>query len=349
MISFLRRPKSTVGLDIGSGFVKAAVINHAGAEPELSRVAYLPLVADAIVEGEIMDPVLVADTVRAVISSLGVPVKQVVTAVGGRDVIVKKIQMDRMPEGDAREVIRWEAEQYVPFDMANVQIDFQILDPEAEGLQMDVLLVAAKRELIDQRMLLLEEAGLTANVVDVDAFAIHNAFGYNYPEAKRGVVALVNVGHEISTILIQQEGVPTVTREVQFGSRHIREELRRMHGLTQEEAEAVVQGRSGRAEDFASLLTERSEELAMGIERAVAFLSVDAALGRGLAAVYLSGGGARIPRLAETIAARARARIEIANPLQRLRISPDATANFPADDIAPMFMLPIGLALRTAA
>jgi type IV pilus assembly protein PilM len=349
MISFLRRPKTTVGLDIGSGFVKAVVVNHAGAEPELSRISYLPLVADAIVEGEIMDPTLVADTIRAVLSGLGTPVKQVVTAVGGRDVIVKKIQMDRMREEDAREVIRWEAEQYVPFDMANVQLDFQILDPDAEGLQMDVLLVAAKRELVDQRMLLLEEVGVGASVVDVDAFAIHNAFEYNYPDAARGVVALVNVGHEISNILIQQDGVPAVTREVAYGSRHIREELRRMHGLSQDEAESIIQGNSGRGEEFAPLLTERSEELAMGIERALAFLSVDSSLGRGLAAVYLSGGGARIPWLAETISSRARARIEIANPLQRLRISPEATAQFPADDIAPMLMLPIGLALRTAA
>jgi type IV pilus assembly protein PilM len=214
---------------------------------------------------------------------------------------------------------------------------------------MDVLLVAAKRELVDQRMLLLEEAGVAAGVVDVDAFAIHNAFGYNYPDATRGVVALVNVGHEISTILIQDDGVPSVTREAPFGSRHIQEDLRRMHGLSQEEAEAVIQGRSGRAEEFGSLLTERSEELAMAIERALAFLSVDAAVGRGLGSIYLSGGGARIPRLAETVAARARARIEIANPLQRLRISPEATAQFPSDEIAPMLMLPIGLALRTAA
>ena len=98
---------------------------------------------------------------------------------------------------------------------------------------------------------LLEEAGVGASVVDVDAFAIHNAFEYNYPDAARGVVALVNVGHEISTILIQQDGVPSVTREAPFGSRHIREELRRMHGLSQDEAESIIQGHSGRAEEFA--------------------------------------------------------------------------------------------------
>src|SRR5688500_3976626 len=126
-MSLFRRGRQTVGLDIGSGFIKAAVIDHGKDEPRLMRLASLPLVSDAIVEGEVMDPPLVADTIRAVVQTLDVRGKDVVTAVGGRDVIVKKIPMERMSEADAREVIRWEAEQYVPFDMEHVQLDFQIL------------------------------------------------------------------------------------------------------------------------------------------------------------------------------------------------------------------------------
>src|SRR2546425_7129266 len=135
-----------------------------------------------------MDPGLVSEAIRGLFSTAGVKQRTVVTAVGGRDVIVKKIQMDRMKEGDAREVIRWEAEQHVPFDMANVELDFQILDPDAEGLQMNVLLVAAKRELVDSRTSLLSEAGLEPGIIDVDAFAIHNAFELNHPDAMQGVV-----------------------------------------------------------------------------------------------------------------------------------------------------------------
>jgi type IV pilus assembly protein PilM len=349
MISFLRRNRTTIGLDIGSSFVKAAVMDHSGPQPELTKVAFLPLVADAIVEGEIMDPPLVADTIRAVIETLGVSPKQVVTAVGGRDIMIKKIQMDRMAPEDAREVIRWEAEQYVPFDMSNVQLDFQVLDPDSDGLQMSVLLVAAKRELVDQRVMLLQDAGLSASIVDVDAFALHNAFGHNYPDAGRGVVALVNVGHEISTILIQQDGVPILNRDVPFGTRHVREELRRMHGLGLEEADEVLRGTSDKLPDCLPLLTERGEELAMGIERAVAFMSVDGIEGRGVGTIYLSGGGARMPKLVDVVANRLHSRVEIANPLQRLRVHPDASSQVPAEDLAPMLMLPIGLALRTAA
>jgi type IV pilus assembly protein PilM len=113
----LGRRKRTVGLDIGSGYVKLVVMDHGKGRPRIVKAAATPLVADAIVEGEVMDPTLVASTIRSLFETAGVKEKKVVTAVGGRDVIIKRIQMDRMKESDAREVIRWEAEQHVPFDM----------------------------------------------------------------------------------------------------------------------------------------------------------------------------------------------------------------------------------------
>src|SRR3979409_2665223 len=156
----------------------------------------------------------VRGAMRGLFEAAGVKRKSVVTAVGGRDVIVKKIQMDRMKEADARGVIRWEAEQHVPFDMANVELDFQILDPDAEGLQMNVLLVAATRELVDSRTAPLREAGLAPVIIDVDAFAIHNAFELNHPDAMQGVVGLVNIGHEVTNVNILAQGVPGRTRSV---------------------------------------------------------------------------------------------------------------------------------------
>ncbi len=150
-MALLGRKKTTVGLDIGSGLVKVAVVEHGRSEPELVKVAITPLLADAIVDGEIMDPNIVADAVRAALQQAGVKVKgkTVAIAVGGRDVIIKKIQIERVKEQQARELMRWEAEQHVPFDMESVELDFQILDPDAEGLEMSVLLVAAKRELVE--------------------------------------------------------------------------------------------------------------------------------------------------------------------------------------------------------
>ena len=196
------KKKSAIGLDIGSGFVKMVEVDFSGAQPEVSRIAMRPLLPDAIVEGEVMDPDLVSDTLRGLFQEIGIKGQEIVTAVGGHDVIIKKIEMDRMKESDAREVIRWEAEQHVPFDIKSVELDFQILDPDAEGLQMQVLLVAAKRELVEDKVSLLMNAGLTASIIDVDAFALHNAFEYNYPEAMEGIVALVNIGHETTNVNI---------------------------------------------------------------------------------------------------------------------------------------------------
>src|SRR3954466_13605513 len=239
------RKATTVGLDIGSGLIKLVAISHASGGPVLTKVAFTSVVNDAIVEGEIMDPGLVAEAIRGLLASAGLKGKKGVVAVGGRDVIIKKIAMDRMAETDAREVIRWEAEQHVPFDMDNVELDFQILDPFGEGLQMTVLLVAAKRELVEHKLALLADVGLQPSIIDVDAFALHNAFEINYPEAMNGVVSLVNIGHENTNIYILDDGVPVLTRDIPVGTRRFREDLQRARGQSAAEAERMLQGGGG--------------------------------------------------------------------------------------------------------
>ncbi len=338
------RSKVSAGLDIGSGFVKLVVIDHSKSEPEIVQVATSPLVPDAIVEGEVMDPVLVAETVRSVVESSGLKTKDVVAAVGGHDVIIKKIPMDRMSEPDAREVIRWEAEQHVPFDMENVQLDFQILDEDASGPQMQVLLVAAKRELIENRVSLLADAGLTPSCIDVDAFALHNAFERNYPDSQRGLVALVNVGHETTNVNLLENGVPILVRDIPFGSRRLRESLQRERGLTAEAADAALQGKDGSV-DLNALVEDRLDELAVGVERAAAFILAQSG-GEGIGRVYVSGGGACIPGMVQGLSNRLGVRTEIVNPLQRVAVKPEVMQSVALDEFAPMLMLPVGLALR---
>jgi len=337
LFGFLGGKKTSVGLDIGSGIIKLAVIDHSGSEPELVKVATTEVAADAIVEGEVMDPGIVSEAIRGLFST-----------VGGRDVIVKKIQMDRMKEADAREVIRWEAEQHVPFDMANVELDFQILDPDAEGLQMSVLLVAAKRELVDSRTSLLAEAGLDPAIIDVDAFAIHNAFELNHPDAMQGVVGLVNIGHEVTNVNILDDGVPVLTRDLSVGTRRFREDLQREKGLSAEDSERVIQGQTQSA-DLAAYVDARGEEIAVGVERAAAFLATASRSAGGLGRVYTIGGGARIPGLNEALAARLRVSVELASPVQRLKVRDSVFESVSVDEMAPLLMLSVGLALRRAA
>jgi type IV pilus assembly protein PilM len=342
------RKAITVGLDIGSGLIKLVVISHGSGGPVLTKVAFTSIANDAIVEGEIMDPAIVAQAIKDLLASARIKTKHVVTAVGGRDVIVKKIAMDRMEEAEAREVIRWEAEQHVPFDMDNVEIDFQILDPEGEGLQMSVLLVAAKRELVDHKLALLADVGLQPSIIDVDAFALHNAFEINYPEAMTGVLALVNIGHEMTNIYILDNGVPVLTRDITVGTRRFREDLQRELGHSVEDAEKLLQG-GGSAEIPDSFLHGRIEELAVGIERAGAFLQTASRSAGGISRIFITGGGARIPRLSRALGDRLQIPVQLANPIERLQVAEGVFDTMEVDEVAPLLMLPIGLALRTAA
>ena len=341
------RKKITVGLDIGSGLIKVAVIDHSKSEPELVRVSIVPLPADAIVEGEVMDTVLVAEAIQGAIAAAGVKTKQVVAAVGGRDVIIKKIQIERVKEQQARELMRWEAEQHVPFDMESVELDFQILDPDDSGADMSVLLVAAKRELVESKIRILTDSGLQPAAMDVDAFALHNAFEINYPDAMAGVVGLVNIGHETTNINILEAGVPILTRDITVGTRRFREDLQRERGVGADEAEDMLRGYD-RTPDLDAVLKSRGEEIAVGIERAVAFLATSSRTGR-MGTVFVSGGGSRMPGITNMLADRLRLRVEQANPLANLRVRDGALASLVTDEVAPLLMLPIGLALRQVA
>ncbi len=344
----LGRAKRSVGLDIGSGVLKLAVVDHGKDEPQLEQAALRPLPGSAIVEGEVVDPGLVADTIRDLFAEVELETEHLVISVGGRDVIIKLIRMDRMDASDAREVIRWEAEQHVPFDMENVQLDFQITDPEGEGLQMKVLLVAAKRELVDNKIALVREAGLEPKVVDVDAFGLYNALEANYPEAMDGICGLVNIGHDSTTVNILDHGVPVLTRDLSFGTRRLTQDLQRERGLTGEQAEAVLRGE--REEDLTGFLAERAQEVAQGVERASAFLE-SREVEEGMSRLYLCGGGVAVPGLPAALAEQMGLESQVASAVDGIQVKPDAVASLDdsLDDVGPMMMLATGLALRRPA
>jgi type IV pilus assembly protein PilM len=337
------RRKTTVGLDVGSGLIKIAVIDHGKGTPELVKVAITKLQPDAIVEGEVMDPGIVSDAIRAALDNAGISSKHIVTAVGGRDVMIKKIQTERVKEKQARELMRWEAEQHVP-DVESVELDFQILDDGKAGDEMNVLLVAAKHDLVDAKIRILADAGVTPSIVDVDAFALHNAFEVNYPEAMKGFVALVNVGNEVTNVNIMDNGVPILTRDLPLGTRRFSEDLQRQHGLAARDAENLIRGYD-RSPQLDTVLGTRVEEIALGVERAAGFVANSRNAAQ-LRAVYICGGGSRTPGLAEMLGDRLKVPVQHANPLQRLNIRDGALESLTTDEVAPLLMLPIGLALR---
>ena len=304
MAMFGRKNKTTVGLDIGSGLIKVAVIDHSKRQPELVRVSVTPLLADAIVEGEVMDPGIVGEAIRTALAAAGVKTKSVVTAVGGRDVIIKKIQIERVKESQASELMRWEAEQHVPFDMESVELDFQILDPDGDGPEMSVLLVAAKRELIESKIRVLTDAGLEPRD--------RRGRGVRAPQCVRdessrgawnGVIGLLNIGHDVTNINILDDGVPLLT------PRHHRRHAARSR-RSAARARTLVRRRTGARAGLRPLAAPRVDPQDAAAKRSPsassaqpAFLAQNSRAGQ-MRAIYTCGGGSRIPGLNDMLATR---------------------------------------------
>jgi type IV pilus assembly protein PilM len=184
--------------------------------------------------------------------------------------------------------------------------------------------------------------------MDVDAFALHNAFAANYPDAMSGVVALLNIGNDVTTLNILDDGVPILTRDLTVGTRRMREDLQRDHGLTSEEAEQLVRG-FDRTPALNEVITMRGEELAVGLERAMSFLASSSRHYGQVRAAYACGGGARTPGLLPWLGERLRLQVQLANPLARLAVRDGALEFMATDEVAPLLMLPVGLALRSVA
>ncbi len=342
----LRRSRGTLAVDIGSGQIKTLAVERSGDRPRVTAAAIEPLPADAIVGGEVMDYHLVVESLRALRERIGKRSLTVATSVSGRDVIVKRIKMDRMKEQEARQVIRWEAEQHVPFDMDSVSIDFEILDPDADGLQMEVLLVAAKKDLVETRMRLLQEAGYEAAVIDIDAFAVQSAFEHGYEHAPYGTFCLVNIGREITNLNLVESGSPILTRDLALGERKFGEALVRELGMSLDEAERMLLGDEPLDPRAGQALGEAIESLITPIERARTFLSTTEGGHARLDEVVLSGGGSSIPGLAETVAERLSVPVTILDPLRGLQVDASVQETARLHGGSAVLAVAVGLGLR---
>lgn len=344
---FFSRSKSVVGLDIGSSSIKVVELESNGDSHRLKDYGAAELLPEAIVDGEVMDRQLVVETIQNLFESKKIRTRQVVSAVSGRAVIVKKILMDRLAEEDAREAIHWEAEQHVPYDINDVSLDFQILEGDVNPKQMQVLLVAAKRDMLNAHADLIREAGLTPVVIDVDSFAVQNAVLANYDFAPEEVVALVNIGAEITNINIIQAGVPLFTQDLSLGGNSFVEAVMKKHNVSQAEANAAIRGEEAPAFDLAAVIQPVCEDLAMAIDRSIVYLKTSGDTER-ITRILLSGGGVRIPGIVDFLSRRHQVPVEITDPLKR--IGHDAALFAGADPrvVAPALTVGIGLALRKA-
>ena len=345
--------KSMIGLDIGSSSVKAVEITAQGRGSgfELTHMGVAKLPSEAIVQGAFLNSSAIANAIREAVDNGKIKTKNAAAAVCGHSVIVKKVSLPVMTRAELDEQIRWEAEQYIPFDVNEVNLDFQILDSGGTEGQMDVLLVAAKKDLIDDYVQVIAEAGLTPAVIDVAAFAVENAYEANYETNPAEAVALVNIGAQVVNINIVLDGAPAFTRDITTAGNQYTEEIQKALTISFEEAERLKLGGKNSEEskevvpqEVEQAMQNVSETVIGEISRSLDFFAATTADSR-IEKVFLSGGSSRVTGFENAFHERTGLPVELLNPLSQM--SPNSKFDPELlDELAPSLGVSVGLALR---
>ena len=343
------KSKTVVGLDIGSSAVKAVELKSTGRGYRIAAIASEAIPPDSIVDGAIIDGTGVAEAIRRVLDQAGIKSKDVAASLSGNAVIVKKISLPQMTDSELAETIRWEAEQYIPFDVQDVNLDYQILDAGGESgkTAMDVLLVAAKKDKIGDYTSVIAQAGRNPVVMDIDAFAIQNAFEVNYDAEPSEVNVLMNVGASAVNINIVSGGTSVFTRDISIGGNAYTEAIQREFNLPFAQAEQAKRGESVQGvqtEEMRPVLKAVTENVLLEIQKTFDFFRATAVADR-IDRIMLCGGGARVEGFVETLAERFGLPVEPLDPFRRIPL--DAAAlGVAADHVGPTSVVAVGLALR---
>lgn len=345
----LGRPKGLVGLDIGSSSVKAAELKKKGAGYELLNVGLETLGQDTVVDGLIMDSFSVSTAIEKIFLDSKIKIRNVATAVSGHSVIVKKITVVAGTADEVAEAIPYEAQQYIPFDMADVNLSFEVLGPAVVGSGFDVMLVAVKRDKILNHTNVLSQSGRTPVVVDIDAFALQNAFEVNYDPSPDLMVALLNIGASIMNINIVRGGVPLFTRDVSVGGNQYTDTLQKELDLSFDDAERLKQGHDIPTVDPEAKtphIRSVSEILLLEIQKTFDFFRQTTTT-ENIQQLYVAGGTARIEGLVDLLREEFNIPVEVMNPFRKVDFNPSKIDPSYINDIAPRMSVAVGLALRS--
>jgi type IV pilus assembly protein PilM len=343
--------KTIVGLDIGSSAVKAVELKPAGKGYKVTAFAAEPVPPDAIVDGAIIDAGSVAEAIRRVFEgNKAFKSKDVCASLSGNAVIVKKITLPVMTENELAESIYWEAEQYIPFDIQDVNLDYQILDPgtgpNSRG-SMDVLLVAAKKEKISDYTNVISQAGRTPVIVDVDAFALQNAFEVNYGLEAGRTVVLLNAGASAININILQGDQSVFTRDISMGGNAYTEAVQKELDLPFDSAEQLKKGipvDGATYEEAQPVLHAVTENVLLEIQKTFDFFKASASTDQ-IDRIMLSGGASRVDGFHEMVQERFNAPVEDFDPFKTVTWDSKKLGGEPAA-MASSAAVAVGLALR---
>jgi type IV pilus assembly protein PilM len=351
MIGLFTGKKQVAGLDIGSSCIRLAEIQDTPKGHVLSRFSQIPLPKGVIVEGAVVKPDVLTATIKELYKESGCKRKNIATSISGHAVIVKKVTFAQMDQGELRDLIHDEAGKYLPFeDMATVDYDFQILgDNPYNPTQMEVLIVAAKKEIIEGYTDVIEAAGLSPAIMDVDSFALETMYEENYDFDENDVAVLINIGASITNLNAVKGGVSIFTRDFTLGGNAVTEAVAQNMGVSFEEAEKAKINGAGDDEQARSVFKEGliayADPICSEIERSVDYFRSTFGA-ETIKQILLSGGGAMIPGIAADLSRRLGIETEIINPFKNITFDKNFRGKENAERIGPIAAVSVGLALR---
>ncbi len=341
----------TVGLDIGTSSIKLAHLKATSKGPQLLAFDMVYLPPETIKDGVILNAPLLVQRISELFAANKVRDRKVAVSLSGHSVIVKKISLPEMTDEELDEQIQWEAEQYIPFDIKDVNVDYEIVNPRAGQGQMDVMLVAAKKAVIQELVDVVKAAKLDAVVVDVDSFALFNAFEANFELPKDQAVALVNVGASTININVVSDGMTAFTRDVTVGGNLLTDEIAKQFAVPWEEAEHMkttsetTLSMSGVLREVQRISQRVSETLVNEIQRSLDFYAATA-MNADISAIYLCGGGAMQTGLIDGLERRLGTTVRALNPFAQIAADPKKFDPQLLQRMAPVAAVAVGLALR---
>ncbi|OGQ87422.1 MAG: pilus assembly protein PilM [Deltaproteobacteria bacterium RIFOXYA12_FULL_58_15] len=350
----MAREKLCVGIDLGASSVKLCQLKRTKTGYALLNFGLVPLPSEAVVDGALMNSPRIVEAIQELMAAHRIKNKHVALSISGHSVIIKKIPLPQMSAAELQESIQWEAEQFIPFDIQDVHIDVQIVNQQsAQQGQMDVVLVAAKKDLVNEYTSVIIEAGLEPVICDVDAFAVQNMFEANYENALDSTVALVNVGASKTNINIISGGIPSFTRDLTIGGNAFTEEIQKQMNLSFDEAESLKIGgtASGRdtdvviPHDVQRALQSVAENVTSEVQRSIDFYAATSA-DPTPSELYLTGGSARLQALARALEARINVPVHTVDPFRRIALNPQDEGYLRS--FGPAAGVAVGLALRYA-
>jgi type IV pilus assembly protein PilM len=335
--------RSSIGLDIGSGYLKVVQLKDTKSGYELELLDMLSLPPELIVDGSIIDSLRLIDSLKELSRKAKIRTKDVAISIAGHSsVIIKRVSLADMSEEELSESIKFEAEQYIPFDIEDVNLDFQILGPKEEPGQMDVILVAVKKDIISEYLSVVKEAGFNCQIVDVNSFALENIYEINYEIEAGKNVALVNIGANTINMNVLKGGISVFTRDSAVGSNLHTEVLQREFNLTYEVAERLKRGEpveNVSPQDAFSVMELASEEIIGEVNRSLEYFNEE------INEVILSGGCALVRDFPKLLAEKIGAETKVMQPFKNIRIPKKFDLAY-VEDVAPMAAVAAGLALR---